>query len=356
MKKSLLFIGLIMTAITVTAQVPSYVPTNGLAGYWSFSGNANDVSTNANNGTVNGATLATDRFGNANSAYNFDGLTNYIEVASQSSISNFPNGQSISFWVNISSYPTDGKEHYMIDKSDNVGQPSTKFYQIFISDFGGSQGVLYRYASTASSSSQGTFAPFSNIPLNQWIHICYTTDLTSTKSYINGVLFQTYDHYSPIGLTNNSLFFGKRTTNGSSSYAPFNGVLDDIGIWNRVLTQEEIINLYNANICYQNITVTDTLIINTGILSYNPVTYNNTVSIYPNPANDHITIDCGNLANVNGYSIKITNTLGQEVFNQPMNTQQYYVALNSWGGTGMYFVGIYDASNNLINTKKIILQ
>jgi uncharacterized delta-60 repeat protein len=79
-------------------------------------------------------------------------------------------------------------------------------------------------------------------------------------------------------------------------------------------------------------------------------------SIYPNPAQDQITIDCGNLANVVGYHIEIVNTLGQVVFNQPMNTQQYSVPLNTWSGTGVYFVKIYDASNNLLNTKKIILQ
>jgi uncharacterized repeat protein (TIGR03803 family) len=80
------------------------------------------------------------------------------------------------------------------------------------------------------------------------------------------------------------------------------------------------------------------------------------INIYPNPANDHITIDCGNLANVSGWTIKIVNTLSQEVFSGAMNTQQYVVPLNSWSGQGVYFVKIYDASNNLMNTKKIILQ
>ena len=82
----------------------------------------------------------------------------------------------------------------------------------------------------------------------------------------------------------------------------------------------------------------------------------NSLTIYPNPANDHITIDCGNLANVAGWSIKIVNAIGQEVFTGAMNTPQYVVPLNSWSGQGLYFVKIYDASNNLVNTKKIILQ
>jgi uncharacterized protein (TIGR02145 family) len=99
-----------------------------------------------------------------------------------------------------------------------------------------------------------------------------------------------------------------------------------------------------------------TLVINTGVLSTNPVTYNSTVNIYSNPANDQITIDCGNLDNVDGWHIKITNMLGQEVFSQPMNTQQYVIPLNTWTGQGMYFVKIINAQNEVVNIKKIVLQ
>jgi sugar lactone lactonase YvrE len=80
------------------------------------------------------------------------------------------------------------------------------------------------------------------------------------------------------------------------------------------------------------------------------------ITIYPNPAQDQITIDCGNLATVSGWTIKIVNSLGQDVFNGAMNTQQYTVNLNGWGGTGLYFVKIYNESNVLMNTKKILLQ
>ena len=54
-----------MYAVT-KAQVPNYVPTDGLVGWWPFNGNANDESGNGNNGKVFGAVLATDRFGNEN--------------------------------------------------------------------------------------------------------------------------------------------------------------------------------------------------------------------------------------------------------------------------------------------------
>jgi hypothetical protein len=139
-----------------------------------------------------------------------------------------------------------------------------------------------------------------------------------------------------------------KSNNLGGSAAYFDGVNNKIiwarkdGIWG--------IDLNNINSNCQ------TLVINTGLLSFNPPTYNNTVTIYPNPANDQITIDCGNLTNVVGWNIKITNMLGQEVFNQPMNTQQHVVPLNSWSGQGMYFVKIINAQNEVVNIKKIILQ
>ena len=71
-----------LTAATM-AQVPNYVPTNGLVGWWPFNGNANDESGNANNGTVNGATLATDRFGAVDKAYDFDGVDDIIIVTNE---------------------------------------------------------------------------------------------------------------------------------------------------------------------------------------------------------------------------------------------------------------------------------
>lgn len=50
-----------LLAIAFTLNAFAQVPTNGLVGYYPFTGNANHLSGNANNGTVNGATLTADR-------------------------------------------------------------------------------------------------------------------------------------------------------------------------------------------------------------------------------------------------------------------------------------------------------
>ena len=96
-KLKLLFV---IVIIVISNSLLSQTPTNGLVGYWTFSGNANDSSGNNLNGTVNGAVLTEDRFGNSSSAFNFDGIDDYILVNDDDLLS-FPNNEfTFSFWVN----------------------------------------------------------------------------------------------------------------------------------------------------------------------------------------------------------------------------------------------------------------
>jgi hypothetical protein len=84
-----------LTAAIMAQNVPSYVSTNGLVGWWSFTGNANDESGNGNNASVNGAVLTSDRFGNSNAAYSYDGINDYLH----GNASSFPSGdRTIALW------------------------------------------------------------------------------------------------------------------------------------------------------------------------------------------------------------------------------------------------------------------
>ena len=350
MKKTITLLTLLVFT-SIFSQIPSYVPTNGLVGYWPFNGNANDISGNGNNGNVSGTTqLSSDRFLNLNSAYNWDGSNSPITVLNNTT-QNFSNGVTFSVWINqtgiycnscvATNYVSKGRDINSGGIAIGLNHANQKYY--------------FQVTGSPLSVNPPYSIFFSNtvISYNTWTNIVGTYNGSIIKIYINGVLDVTYNYSSIISINNDNILFGKQK--GTSVFADnYNmlGKLDDIGIWNRALTPQEITDLYNATSANE----CQSLVINTGILSFNPLTYNNTVTIYPNPANDHITIDCGNLANVTGYQIKIVNTLGQEVFSCAMNTQQYVVPLNTWSGTGVYFVKIYDASNNLLNTKKIILQ
>jgi hypothetical protein len=98
MKKLLLALSIIINLFSNSLY--SQIPTNGLVGYWPFSGNAIDSSGNNLNGTVVNAVLTEDRFGNPSSAYSFDGDGDYILVNDDDLLS-FPNNEfTFSFWVN----------------------------------------------------------------------------------------------------------------------------------------------------------------------------------------------------------------------------------------------------------------
>ena len=156
--------------------------------------------------------------------------------------------------------------------------------------------------------------------------------------------------------SNGTLNFGRAWPNNS---AFFNGLIDDIGIWNRALTPSEVSQLYNQNQCITNISVTDTLIINLGQLSYtNPVAYANNITIYPNPASTQININFNNITNLVGGSVKVINALGQQVATTPITTTgtNSTMSLSTWGGNGLYFVQILNPQGQIVDIKKILLQ
>jgi hypothetical protein len=332
MKKKLLFFSL-FTINVLMAQVPSYVPTNGLVGYWPFNGNANDASGSGNNGTVNGATLTTDRNGVANNSYNFDGVNNYIEVLSSPSLC-VSSEYTISGWVNVTNFNSGGFPY----------QPSI-ISKIANGDWDG--GYEIRVLNNASNTgsyfgTSGIIGGFfinilqDNHNIEQWYHLAVVYNGTEIKLFINNIIVASTTATGNLQTSSIPLRFGRR--GGAGIYnCWYSGKIDDIGIWNRALTQAEITGLYTTLGTTQPEAV-------------------NQIAIYPNPAKDQITIDCGNISSVSGCNYKIVNTLGQEVSNGVMNSQQNVVSLNTLNGIGVYLVKIFDAESNLISTKKIIKE
>ena len=146
-------------------------------------------------------------------------------------------------------------------------------------------------------------------------------------------------------------------------YLKANGI-EDMSImkdldYQEVLNQQEITQLYNQNQCITNITVTDTLVINVGQLSYtNPIYYANNITLYPNPANTQVNISFTNITDLTGGQIKIINSLGQQVATTPITLSgtNTTMPLTTWGGTGLYFVQIINSQGQIVDIKKIILQ
>jgi hypothetical protein len=107
---------------------------------------------------------------------------------------------------------------------------------------------------------------------------------------------------------------------------------------------------------YDTIKVMDTLVINANLSGISAPNNTNRIIVYPNPAKDHITIDYGVFSRMSGYTVKITNTLGQTVFTSPINQQTSYINLSTWTGKGLYYLQIIDPNSNMIENRKIVLQ
>jgi len=336
-------IAIIALSINAFAQIP----TNGLVGYYPFNGDANDQSINGNNGTVNGATLTIDRFGNANSAYSFDGINNNISLSQP-----FLNGAfTFSVWVKFTGVQT-GFWGAIFTNGVVHGNWGDGFFAYVsntndIIHFDKAPDPTGFHSSDTVDLNDNNFHHFVFI----WDGL---TNSNSVKMFHNNILVYSGACISNLINASQNLTFGYGSDGGANF--PFKGILDDIGIWDRELTLSEITQIYNTGICYQTITVTDTLIINANLTGFNPVTYQNTIKVYPNPTNDHITIDYGNYSTLTGYTLKITNSLGQTVFTSAINQQQSYVDLSTWSGNGIYFVHLIDAQSNTIDIRKIVLQ
>lgn len=345
----------LFASLTLTVSAFSQIPTSGLVGYWPFNGNADDLSVSGNNGTVHNATLTTDRFGQPNSAYQFVGNDNNTVSYISADYNNLPSGNSprtFSVWVTHDSYGVPGGSGNDGHPVLAYGSPSTN------------AATDITFFTSPSNVPYIRFAGFNNdldIPftytLGAWYNVVTTFDGTTAKIYVNDSLIGS-GNFPSWNTVLDSLFIGTQTMKSRFH----NGKIDDIRIYDRVLDQIEITSLFNESICYQTITdtvyitVTDTLIINRNTTNLNPLTYENTIKLFPNPTNDVLNIDFGsNFSTMNGFTLKITNSLGQTVYTTPINSQTSNLSISAWTN-GIYFVRLLDASNNTVDIRKIVLQ
>jgi Concanavalin A-like lectin/glucanases superfamily len=233
-----MFASLSIWSISTFAACNDTVP-NGLVACYPFDGNANDASGKGNNGTVNGATLTTDRFGKQNSAYQFDG-NSYIEVKDSNSL-DLTTGFTMSAWVNSQGQIIDNL--CPICTGGGIILNKEAAYEMALT----AKTSTIRYALFLNGSIQWTDTGVS-VALNQWTLIAVSYDGNTIKVYKSGILVHQRVEKGSIPTTNHSAGIGSRQM-GQSGYpywvSKFNGQIDDVRIYNRALTDAEVKQLYN---------------------------------------------------------------------------------------------------------------
>ncbi|MDV7185700.1 LamG-like jellyroll fold domain-containing protein [Lutibacter sp. TH_r2] len=210
-----------------------------LVAYYPFNGNANDESGNENHGTVNGATLTTDRFGNTDNAYSFDGIDNFIQVPNSNSLDISNSDLTISMWLYNDNPLTDSSWKGI---SKGGYDTHTGYELIFTNNPSNSNGKL-GFNIGSSGYNVSSFNTYSD----QWIMLTGTYENGVRKVYINGIEQTTTPQGGDtLDSSTSDLYIGKR--------APLNnfigfvkGKMDDIRIFNKALTASEILNFYTNN-------------------------------------------------------------------------------------------------------------
>jgi hypothetical protein len=211
--------------------------TNGLLTYYPFNGSAVDATGNGHDGAVMGATLTTNRFGQPQCAYAFDGTRSVIVVTNSNNLQ--PMGDfSVSVWAQIPVIPNNAFLVLMAKHDDRANDSG------WIID---TAPLQFPFLFEAAPLFNGN-CPQVSIPTNAWFQATFTYQISSQicNFYINGILadsrvqnYNTNSDPNPFTIGANTASF---TTSGYDDY--FQGQLDDIRIYNRALSGNEVEQLY----------------------------------------------------------------------------------------------------------------
>ena len=226
--------------------------SDGQVAYYPFNGNANDESGNGNNGTVNGATLTKDRFGNANSAYSFDGIDDYIKISDPRKILNFDaktEFYTISTWVQLSSL--NSFQIIILDRGSSNNNYSPSSYTIaYRGDYNNKFGASAWDSLKGGVSATNVFSWSEAIAnTNNWFHLVMVVDTKKVILYVDGNVANVQEAF-PLDFkstrndeTERLIGWVGSTSSGIGPH--FYGEIDDIRIYNRSLSEIEIQQLYN---------------------------------------------------------------------------------------------------------------
>ena len=228
---TLLFVA---SCLTATSQMPDYVPTEGLVAWYPLDGNAVDLSGSNADGILNGPEAALDRFNVESSALAFDGLDDWVGLGDLNPISEGTSGHaSFSFWINVESLNASNLQAVLI--GDEIYQNNGVLYQL-ANDYGFG-------AYVAGSSNWDGYCGCFPI-LNEWQHVVFVQGENGTDLYLDGqhlvnLLADVFNNEttSPYRIGGFAPVFSSRF---------FDGRMDDLGIWSRALSVEEIQEVFLA--------------------------------------------------------------------------------------------------------------
>jgi len=205
-----------------------------LVAYWTFDEGSGDIvydsSGNDNNGTIHGATWDTGKYGNAQygNALHFNAQDNYVEVPTSESLEITPN-VTIAAWINW----IDAGDTWLGIMANGQQNGPWENYGLFVN-----RGGRYLYFTLSLDGGHVTQStPNNAIEPDEWLHACATWDGSNARIYVNGEMVLEQAQSGELVPPQLPLRIGHR--NGSTHY--YNGIIDEVRIYNHALTEVEIL-------------------------------------------------------------------------------------------------------------------
>jgi hypothetical protein len=245
--------------------VPECVaPPSGLAAWWRAEGDANDAK-GTNNGTlVNGATFAPGKTG---SAFSLGGVNDYIEVPDAPSL-NPVNALTVEAWYQPTISFKGNGANAIVDKGYASHSPPFYQYHLFVvgNQGWGSSSAAFGFWVAAGGNSYYALTPGTNWTPGFWYHLTGAYDGSAVKIYVNGVLIASSPASGTMTDYGRPLRIGAfDNLSGSDSYTP--GLVDEVAIYNRALTANEIAALYTAGSAGKCLTISPISLINSAVIA-----------------------------------------------------------------------------------------
>ena len=239
MKKHLTFSLALFTIVcsTVTAQLPSYLPADGLMGWWPFNGNANDESGNGNDLTVNGGEFISDRDNNSTSAISLSSIG--ANITGTLASLNSSNVQTISYWFKLPQ-----QFNYSTLNLLGNGVAYSYGFALFVDQNDAAYGINNYLLGYLLSNGQGVTFFSNQTELSDWNNLVCEYDGQEIRIYFNGLLKESFAFNGNINSVDDNI----RIASWDNPSTPQNAsrFIDDIAIYNRALTDQEIQDLYTG--------------------------------------------------------------------------------------------------------------